>query len=189
MCVMMMENAGNSFPAFFVGICRKNDILLFKGLKNMKMTVERLRNKDQTGKEMHRLIRNYSADLHSIYVRKNGQLVPFSSLSLMDAFDLIRRIPYRRDVKPIEVISRPNGILKNAPLGMDCKKKAILIAAYLKERGIPFRLIASSRKRNRRIHHVFPQLNFAGKWMNADATYPHYRLFQQKPVTRAEVLK
>lgn len=31
-CVMMMENAGIQFPAFFVGICRKNDILLFKGL-------------------------------------------------------------------------------------------------------------------------------------------------------------
>lgn len=155
----------------------------------MKLTVKPLRNKDQTGKEMHRLINRYSGDIHAVYVRKGGKLVPFSSLSLMDAFDIIRRIPYRRDIKPIEVIARPNGILKNAPVGMDCKKKAILIAAYLKERGIPFRLIASSRKPNRRIHHVFPQMNVAGKWLNADATYPHYRLFQQKPVTKAEVLK
>lgn len=155
----------------------------------MKLTVKKLQNKDQTGKEMHRLIKQYSGDLHAVYVRKDGQLVPFSSLSIMEAFDIIRRIPYRRDIKPIEVISRPNGILKNAPVGMDCKKKAILIAAYLKERGIPFRLIASSRKQNRRIHHVFPQMNVAGKWLNADATYPHYQLFQQKPVTRAEVLQ
>lgn len=155
----------------------------------MNLSVEPLKNKDQTGKAMYRLINRYSGDLHAVYVRKDGQLVPFSSLSLMEAFDLIRRIPYRRDIKPIEVISRPNGILKNAPVGMDCKKKAILIAAYLKERGIPFRLIASSRKPNRRIHHVFPQMNVAGKWLNADATYPHYQLFQQKPVTKAEVLK
>lgn len=155
----------------------------------MRLTVEKLKNKDQTGKEMHRLIKQYSGDLHAIYVRKDGKLVPFSSLSLMEAFDIIRRIPYRRDIKPIEVISRPNGILKNAAVGMDCKKKAILIAAYLKERGIPYRLIASSRKPNRRIHHVFSQVNIAGEWMNADATYPHYQLFQQKPVTRAEVLK
>jgi hypothetical protein len=155
----------------------------------MRISSKPLRNKNDTGKEMYRLINNYSSDLHSIYVRtKTGQLIPFSSLSLMDAFDIVKRIPYRRDIKPIEVVSRPNGILKNAPVGMDCKKKAILIAAYLKERGIPFRLVASSRKPNRRIHHVFPQLNVAGKWLNADATYPHYQLFDKKPVTKAEIL-
>lgn len=29
---MMMESAGNSFPAFFYGFHPENDILLFKGL-------------------------------------------------------------------------------------------------------------------------------------------------------------
>ena len=154
----------------------------------MILSATRLKNKDQTGKEMHRLIGRYSSDLNSIYVRKDGKMIPFSSLTLMEAFDIVRRIPYRQDIKPIEVIARPNGILKNAPVGMDCKKKAILIAAYLKERGIPFRLIASSRKPNKRIHHVFPQANIAGKWLNMDATYSHYKPFQLKPVTKAEVL-
>lgn len=155
----------------------------------MKVTAKRLKNKDQTGKEMNRLIKQYSGDLHFIFVKKNGKLVPFSSLSLMDAFDLIRRIPYRRDVKPIEVVSRPTGILRNLNVGMDCKKKAILMSAYLKERGIPYRLIASSKKRNRRIHHVFPQMVIGGKGLNMDATYTHYRPFQLKRLTKAEVLK
>jgi hypothetical protein len=154
----------------------------------MILSAERLKNKNQTGKEMKRLIGRYSSDLQTVYVRKGGKLVPFSSLSLMEVFDIVRRIPYRQDIKPIEVIARPNGILKNAPVGMDCKKKAILIAAYLKERGIPFRLVASSRKPNRRIHHVFPQANIAGKWLNMDATYSYYRPFQLKPVTKAEIL-
>ena len=154
----------------------------------MILSATRLKNKDQTGKEMHRLIKQYSSDLNSVYVRKDGKMIPFSSLTLMEAFDIVRLIPYRQDIKPIEVIARPNGILKNAPVGMDCKKKAILIAAYLKERGIPFRLIASSRKPNKRIHHVFPQANIAGKWLNMDATYSNYKPFQLKPVTKAEVL-
>lgn len=155
----------------------------------MKLTAKSLKNKDQTGKEMNRLIDQYSGDLHYIYVRINGKLVPFSSLTLMEAFDIVRRIPYRKDTKPIEVVSRPNSILRNSRIGMDCKKKAILMAAYLKERGIPYRLIASSKKPNRKIHHVFPQMIVAGKPLNMDATYPHYRPFQRKRLTRAEVLK
>lgn len=155
----------------------------------MHISVKKLRTKDQTGDGMRRMIRNYSNDLDNIFVRVNGKMVPFSSLSIQQAFEAVRRMPYRRDTKPTEVIARPGIIARNAPAGIDCKKKAILLAAYMKRRGIPYRLVASSKKKNRRIHHVFPQANLGGVWHNLDATYSHYRPFEKKLVTRAEVLK
>lgn len=154
----------------------------------MVITSKRLKDKEQTGKQMHRMVKQYSGDLKNIYVKKNGSFVPFSSLNVFEAFDFVRRIPYRRDTKPIEVVARPYIIVRNIPLGMDCKKKAVLLSSYLRQRGIPFRLIASSRKKNRRIHHVFPQMGFGGNWLNYDATYSHYRPFERKRITKAEVL-
>lgn len=153
----------------------------------MPVTIRNLIDKNQTGREMHRLINNYSTDLHNIAVRLGGKIVPFSKLPLDVAFNVVRKIPYRRDKKPVEVVARPREIIKRR--NADCKKKAILLSAYLKERNIPFRLIASSRVPSGRIHHVFPQMMFCGFWFNLDATYSHYRPFTKKTVTNAEVLK
>lgn len=155
----------------------------------MRISVSKLRSKDQTGREMHRMINSYSSDLRNVFVFKNGMMIPFNRLPLNDAFDHVRMIPYRRDTKPIEVVSRPREIFRKRNIGMDCKKKAILLASYLRERGLPYRLIASSRLPNRRIHHVFPQLCIFGQCLNFDATYSHYRPFQPKYTTRMEVLQ
>ena len=185
-----MPESERAIPALFFAILSKLDVLYtYTGDCSLKITAQKLTNKDQTGKAMNRLIDQYSNDLREVMIRRNGKIVPLTSLNIMEFFDLIRRIPYRQDIKPIEVISRPNGILKNSFLGMDCKKKAILIASYFKNRQIPCRLIASSKKKNRRIHHVFPQIELAGKWLNVDATYSHYKPFEPKALTRAEVLK
>ncbi len=137
---------------------------------------------------MYYLINKYNNDLDKIYVRKNGQYRPVSSLTLQEYFNIIRRIPYRRDKKPIEVVARPKHIFKHRNLGMDCKKKAVMISSYLKNNGIPYRLASSSKKINKRIHHVFPQMYLNGEWMNVDATYPHYKIFAPKTVTKFEVL-
>lgn len=137
---------------------------------------------------MKYLIRKFFRDLNRVKVVKNGRKVPITSLSLFEFFQVVKNIPYRKDTKPIEVISRPKHILRKRHLGMDCKKKALLIGSYLHGRGIPYRLIASSRKKNGRIHHVFPQAKLKNGWCNVDATYNHYRLFQPKTVTSMEVL-
>lgn len=155
----------------------------------MRLSAKRLRTKDETGKGMHRLIKRYDQDLDFIQVKRGGKYVPLSQLPMQEFFDEVRKMPYRRDVKPIEVIARPSIIVRQRRKGIDCKKKAILIAAYLKRRKIPFRLIASSKKANRRIHHVFPQMNIGGQWHNVDVTYTHYRPLERKFVTRAEVLQ
>lgn len=135
------------------------------------------------------MIKEYSPDLRYIKAWYQGRLTPITSLPINCVFNMVRRIPYRRDTKPIEVVSRPRNILKNKALGIDCKKKAILLSAYCRERGIPYRLIASSRLPSRRIHHVFPQVNIGGDWLNFDATYTHYRPFENKFLTRREVLR
>ncbi len=153
------------------------------------ISARKLFSKDQTGREMNRLIDLYSGDLRKIKVRHGNRLIPFSSLPIDRAFDIVRRIPYRRDSKPIEVVARPRTILKNRSIGVDCKKKAIILGSYLRERKLPYRLIASSRLPNRRIHHVFPQVLIGGQWLNYDATYSHYRPFQTKKITRMEVLR
>lgn len=147
-----------------------------------------LYDKAQTAQEMYRLIEKFFPDVHKILVKRCGNVKPFSSLNIEEAFDMVKNIPYRMDKPPIEVISRPAYIMRNSGLGMDCKKKAILLSAYLKSRGIPYRLIASSKRPSGRIHHVFPQVNIAGQWLNYDATYSHYKPFEKKFVTKAEVL-
>lgn len=154
----------------------------------MNIQRRRLLSKDQTGREMHRLISLYFSDLNNIKCWYGNKLTPFSSLPIEQAYNFVRKIPYRRDTKPIEVIARPREIMRFRNLGVDCKKKAILLASYLRSRGLPYRLVASSRLPSGRIHHVFPQILFWGTWLNFDATYPHYKPFRRKAVTNMEVL-
>lgn len=155
----------------------------------MVISATRLSSKDQTGEAMNRLINRYHKDVDKIFVRRGNRLVPFSSLPLWEAFRIVGKMPYKRDKKPIEIIQRPVIVARGSQNGIDCKKKAILLASYLKRRNIPYRLIASSRKRNKRIHHVFPQMGIRDQWLNMDATYSHNRPFERKMVTRAEVLQ
>ena len=144
-----------------------------------------LDSKDQTGAEMYRLIDQYAGDLDRITV--NGK--PLSSMNMFEFFNYVKNIPYRKDIKAIEVVSRPSKIIQNKNDGMDCKKKSILISSYLKNRNIPFRLIASSKRRDKRIHHVFPQMKINDEWVNMDATYNHYRPMRIKTLTAAQVLQ
>ena len=73
--------------------------------------------------------------------------------------------------------------------GLDCKKKTILIGAYLKLNGIPYRLVATSKRPDGHCTHVFPQGFIAGEWINLDATYPTYQIGQSKIVTNFQVLE
>jgi hypothetical protein len=88
----------------------------------------------------------------------------------------------------VEVIARPKHLLNQAMAGLDCKKKSILVGSYLKGKNLNFRLIGSSNKKNKNIHHVFPQVKSGSVWKNLDATYPNNRIFETKRVTAYEVL-
>lgn len=158
---------------------------------NINMMIQerkRLFNKAQTGKAMYRLVEKFYRDLEKFFVRVNGRTVPVGNMTIVQYHDLVRSLPYRQDTKPIEVIARPKHLFRHRKMGLDCKKKGILVGSFLKLRGIPYRFVGSSNRNNKRIHHVFPQGLIAGEWKNIDATYAHYKPFTKKKVTACEIL-
>lgn len=154
----------------------------------MIQTRERLYNKEQTAKTMHALVNKFCKDLTQFNVNTESGVKTLNNLTMKEFFDFVRKIPYRMDNSPIEVISRPAHIIKLRGSGMDCKKKAVLIGSYLKCNNIPYRFIASSNKPNKKIHHIFPQVLLGGEWKNLDATYEYYLMFEPKKVTKSEVV-
>jgi hypothetical protein len=155
----------------------------------MIVTRKNLRDKSQTTGEMKRLINRYHSDLNRSHIIKGKKRIPLSSLPLKSFFNLVKKLPYKKDSRKIEVVQRPLITLKTSKrLGADCKKKSILISAYLKNNGIPYRLIGSSKHKSGRIHHVFPQARLGKRWINIDATYDDYKIGQPKKVTKAVVL-
>jgi hypothetical protein len=135
-----------------------------------------LRNKEQTGAEMKRVIDSYYSDLRNCFAR--NRRVPLSDFTLDEFFKAVSSIPFKADKKPIEVVSRPQLLLSGIPL--DCKKKSILICAWARCNGVPYKLIASSSREDGRFHHVFPMLFISHRWLPVDATYPNSsRLFEK----------
>ena len=141
---------------------------------------------------MYRLATRFASDLDTWVARRKGtrQAIRLSDLPLPDFYKVVRSLPYKRDNAPIEVIARPSHVLKHGPLlGADCKKRAILLGAYLERNGIAWRFVTSSARPDKRHHHIYVQaaaVPLAGGrpgWLNVDATYPHYRLGQRKRVT------
>lgn len=143
----------------------------------MKSYSEPLQDKEYTGAKMRRLVNKYYSDLG------NYLYVPFAEF-----YNFVRDIPYRRDVFGYEVISRPKYILEKKDIGMDCKKKGILVASWLRAHSIPYRFIASSTRIDKRYHHVFPQAKINGTWLNVDATKPENGLGETKILTAWGVL-
>ena len=145
----------------------------------MKAEIKELQSRAQTGRAI------YSSAKHF------NDLGMHLDDSLQGFFNYVKNIPYLEDTTKAEIVSRPKymlgkGAFKN---GIDCKKKAVLMASWLEAHGIPYRLVAVSERKNKQIHHVFPQAKINGKWLNVDATYNHYKLFEGKPkVTHGEVL-
>lgn len=128
---------------------------------------------------MYSLVCSYATDLKHITFRGK----PLCDLSLPEIYKFVKSIPYKRDIAPVETISRPVRSISAIPLsgGLDCKKKAILIGAWALCNGIPFQFVASSNSKTKRVHHVYPQLKLSGTWKTADATYSHYILFRDNP--------
>lgn len=152
----------------------------------MEIKKEKLYRKEQTSGEMKRVVSEYCTDLNNMYIQYKGKQVSLSELPLNTFFDFVKNIRYRMDKKPVEVLMRPYYAVKYRKKGIDCKKKAILIASYAHCNNIPYRFIASSKRKDKRMHHVFPQLRIKNRWVNADATYNDYSLGQVKTVTDYE---
>ena len=157
----------------------------------MRVLQEPLTDKAQTVQRIFELARQFSGDLDTVYAQLNSQTVPLSALTLIEYFDMVRRIPYRRDDEPVEVVARPRVILQNFlhGIGKDCKKAAVLIGAYLENKRVPWRLAVVSTRPDKEMHHIFPQgdIYLTGDFVNLDATYSYMKPFSVKHVTDAEI--
>ena len=121
-------------------------------------------------------------------------LLDFPTLSNMDIeeyFDYVKKIPYTKDAKNVEVVSRPKYLLnKKVFPALDCKKKAILMGSFmlLKHGPESYRFIISSNRPDKQIGHIFTQINIDGSWINADATYAQNQIGKTKKITAFEIM-
>lgn len=153
---------------------------------------EPLKDRIQTARRIKHLVEQFYTDLDLCFVQRGNRLVPLSKITLQEFFDFVKNIPYRKDPKPIEIVARPYYIVKHRKLGMDCKKKAVAIGAFLRMKNFKYRAIGSSNRPDQKVHHIYLQLFDPDEmeWKNVDATYSHYKLFEQKKnETFKEVLK
>jgi hypothetical protein len=159
----------------------------------MYRTTQIITDKDETAALIAQLVVQFSDDLQKVFIRNpGGDVQAAADFDIRDYFSLVSKIPYRRDPtkpKPREIIARPYYLLKYRRIGLDCKKKSILCGAWCRENRYPYRFIGSSQRKDKKIHHIFPQIFYNNKWENIDATYPEYQLFQPKTdLTKVEVL-
>jgi len=148
------------------------------------ITCKPLNDKSQTGREMHRLVNRFSGDLR--YFQVNNK--PISDLPIEQFFDIVKRLPYKKDTDGIEILTRPYHLFTSPFNGYDCKKKSIVMASWLKENNIPFRFIAVSSRPDGEAHHVIIQALINGKWEQIDPTYQDNILFENKKWTSSEIL-
>jgi len=144
----------------------------------MKIGVSELTDRVQTGRAIYYCATFYN-DLGSLL-----------DLSLKDFFNTVKKMPYIEDQIDSEVVARPKYLLDQEKFpALDCKKKSVLIGAWLNAHNMPWRLVAISEKPNKNIQHVFPQALINNEWLSVDPTYPEYSLFMPKPqATAAEEL-
>jgi hypothetical protein len=110
-------------------------------------------------------------------------------MSIPQFFDYVKNIPYVRDIKESEIVSRPRYLLTIFP-ALDCKKKSIVFASFmhLKHGSESYRFVLSSNRPDKKIGHIFTQIFNGSRWINADVTYSKNILGEAKKVTNSEII-
>jgi hypothetical protein len=173
-------------PKKLLDFCFATNIYLNR--MNYRCVEAPLKDKRQTAEEIKWLVNNFYGDLDKIDIMLGGRKKCLADLSLNDYYDFVRKLPYKKDNKPVEIVGRPKYILEQHSAGLDCKKKAVLMAAFLKLHKIPYRFIGASSRSDGAIHHIYPEANLNGKWTHVDATYTRYRIGKPKQETASEIL-
>ena len=131
-----------------------------------------------TAREMARLSKTYWAD-----VRR------FLNWPVHKFFRFVANLPYKPDPQNVEATARPKWALSKSVPFRDCDDKSVLLGAYFYGRGIPFVFVATSKRPDKRLHHVFPAIvRRDGSLIPTDATYPRNTLGSVEPFTRSELL-
>jgi len=146
----------------------------------MELKAWPLRSKYRTVKEINFAVNHYAADLK--------QFPEIMKMSFKQFFNFVKNIPYSRDQKESEVVSRPKYLLTIFK-ALDCKKKSILIGSFMRLKFGPgsYRFVLSSNRPDGLISHIFTQI-FDERWINADATYSSGQIGKPKLVTNFEII-
>ena len=139
------------------------------------MTTSELKNADQTALSMVDLVQRYAGDI--------GQKAKWP---LAKYFRFVANLEYRPDPKGNEAIARPRLTLADNWPWRDCDDKAILIGSWCYLNGLPFRFVASSKRPDHRLHHVWVMAKIEGKDFPLDATYPKNFLGYKDPSNKVE---
>lgn len=124
------------------------------------MTLVDLDNVRQTAAEMRRLVETYAGDIGAL-----------ANIPFIFFYKLICALPYANDPRGVETVSRPALLLDPGYSPRDCDDKSILLAAWCRCNGIKCRFVASSTRKNCKLHHVFLQLE---NGILVDATYKRF---------------
>lgn len=141
-------------------------------------TYRRVKNVQEIGQEMYRLVDRYANDLSE-----------YASMGLHEFFEKIARLPYRKEPGNFQLLSRPEWTLSGLSPVVACANKAIICGSWAKLRKYPFRFVAVGRAKTRPLNHVFCQIFLNGSWQNIDATYSWLTPFHSREWSRLEILK
>lgn len=132
-----------------------------------------------------------------VLIRKhsgNEALTFFDNKSLADIFDFIAKdVRYLADPMEVKFLNGGNIELLRSPeqtlyqLAGDCDDKTILAGSLFHRSGLPVRIAVSSNRKDKKFHHVYPEVLIKNKWKTFDATYDDNKLFEDKPWTRKRV--
>jgi len=112
---------------------------------------------------------------------------PYLAMDLFRFYNYIRALPYLRDPKGVETISRPAYVLSGdwqgpdgfAPCCRDCDDKTLAMISFCFAKNIPVRIVVAGQFPGV-AHHIYPEVNLSGKWIPADPTYPDRNSFAKK---------
>jgi hypothetical protein len=109
--------------------------------------------------------------MRSVVEKYYLDMLPYTSLSLIDMFTRIKNLPYRPDPDNLETLMRPSYTMNMKGTGGDCDDKAIALAAWARLFGYPYRFIAIRRPGRKTLHHVTVEIFLNNHWIFCDPTY------------------
>ena len=100
----------------------------------------------------------------------------FSTFSIYEIYNFVRKIPYRLEDGEYQLLARPKKILSGEVPFIACANKSILLGSYLRLKDIPFVLTIVGYSEDGGYSHIFPEIKSGEFLLPLDATLNKYRL-------------
>lgn len=123
--------------------------------------IVQLQDVHQTADQMRRITEQYYSDLGT-----------WLRVPLLDFYLHVCALPYVSDPVGVETVSRPAYTLKYDYKPRDCDDKSVLLASWCQGNGLKKRFVSTSTRPDRRLCHVFVQLE---NGLLLDSTYPKFK--------------